>query len=81
MGLHEADVMNLLSLFKKLLKESKTLIVLEHNLQIISQAQWIIDMGLGGGNLGGDVLFQGYPIDLLEAPGSYTAEHLRGYLK
>lgn len=79
-GLHEADVMNLLSLFKKLLKENKTLIVLEHNLKIISQAQWIIDMGLGGGNLGGNVLFQGYPTDLLEAAGSYTAEHLRGYL-
>ena len=80
-GLHEADVMNLLSLFKKLLKENKTLIVLEHNLQIISQAQWIIDMGLGGGNLGGNVLFQGYPIDLLEATGSYTAEHLWEYLQ
>jgi excinuclease UvrABC ATPase subunit len=38
-------------------------------------------MGLGGGNLGGNVLFQGYPIDLLDAAGSYTAEHLRGYLK
>ena len=75
-GLHEADVMNLLSLFKKLLKENKTLIVLEHNLKIISQAQWIIDMGLGGGNLGGNVLFQGYPIDLLEATGSYTAENV-----
>lgn len=75
-GLHEADVMNLLSLFKKLLKENKTLIVLEHNLQIISQAQWIIDMGLVG-----KVLFQGYPTELLEDTRSYTAEHLRGYLK
>ncbi|WP_317943808.1 excinuclease ABC subunit A [Carnobacterium maltaromaticum] len=68
-------------MFKKLLKENKTLIVLEHNLQIISQAQWVIDMGLGGGNLGGNVLFQEYPIDLLEVASSYTAEHLRKYLK
>lgn len=68
--------MNCLSLFKKLLKENKTLIVLEHNLQIISQAQWVIDMGLGG-----NVLFQEYPINLLEVASSYTAEHLRKYLK
>lgn len=56
------------------------MIVLEHNLQIINQAQWIIDMGLGGGNLGGKVLFQGYPIDLLNVTNSYTAKHLRSYI-
>ncbi|EAC3312915.1 ATP-binding cassette domain-containing protein [Listeria monocytogenes] len=79
-GLHEADVLNLLGLLHKLLSKDKTLIVLEHNLQIISQAQWIIDMGLGGGNLGGKVLFQGYPIDLLNVTDSYTAKHLRRYI-
>mgnify|MGYP002376631275 CR=1 FL=1 len=67
-------------MFNKLLGENKTVIVLEHNLQIISQAQWIIDMGLGGGNLGGNVLFQGYPIDLLNVTDSYTAKHLRRYI-
>ena len=56
------------------------MIVLEHNLQIINQAQWIIDMGLGGGNLGGKVRFQGYPIDLLNVTNSYTAKHLRSYI-
>jgi excinuclease UvrABC ATPase subunit len=80
-GLHEADIDNLIALFNKLLDKDRTLIVLEHNLSIISQAQWIIDMGLGGGSLGGNVIFQGYPADLLNAAKSYTAKHLRNYVK
>jgi len=80
-GLHEADIDNLLVLFKKLLSKKKTLIVLEHNLSIMSQAQWIVDMGIEGGNLGGNVLFEGYPIDLLDIENSYTAKHLRCYVK
>lgn len=79
-GLHEADIKKLLTLFNKLLKMGKTLIVLEHNLQIISQGQWVIDMGIGGGSLGGRILFEGYPIDLLKVSDSYTAKHLRRYL-
>ncbi|HBM3598782.1 TPA: hypothetical protein LWH09_002772, partial [Listeria innocua] len=65
----------------KLLKKNKTLIVLEHNLKIISNAQWIIDMGLRGGNLGGKVIFEGYPIDLLKIKDSLTAKHLQSYKK
>lgn len=80
-GLHEADIKSLLMLFKRLLKEKKTLIVLEHNLQIISHAQWIIDMGIGGGDLGGKVLFEGYPVYLLNVPDSHTSKHLRSYLE
>ena len=79
-GLHESDIDKLLLLFHKLLEKKKTLIVLEHNLKIISNAQWIIDMGPGGGNLGGKVLFEGYPIDLLKMKDSYTAKHLRKYI-
>ncbi|WP_221887676.1 hypothetical protein [Lysinibacillus sphaericus] len=60
---------------------SNDLIVLEHNLSIMSQAQWIVDMGIEGGNLGGNVLFEGYPIDLLDIENSYTAKHLRRYVK
>ncbi|MDT2524464.1 MULTISPECIES: ATP-binding cassette domain-containing protein [Enterococcus] len=79
-GLHESDIDKLLLLFHKLLEKNKTLIVLEHNLKIISNAQWIIDMGPGGGNLGGKVLFEGYPVDLLKMKDSYTAKHLRKYI-
>lgn len=75
-GLHETDVHNLLILLKTLVQKGKTLIILEHNLQLISQAQWIVDMGPAGGNLGGKVLFEGYPIDLLKVKDSYTARHL-----
>ncbi|HHQ0863346.1 TPA: ATP-binding cassette domain-containing protein, partial [Listeria innocua] len=79
-GLHEIDIDKLLLLFNKLLKKNKTLIVLEHNLKIISNAQWIIDMGLRGGNLGGKVIFEGYPIDLLKIKDSLTAKHLQSYI-
>lgn len=79
-GLHETDIESLLILFKKILKKNKTLIVLEHNLKVISKAQWIIDMGLDGGDSGGKVLFEGYPIDLLKLKNSYTAKHLKNYL-
>ncbi|KSU22019.1 Excinuclease ABC subunit A-like protein of unknown function [Lactococcus lactis subsp. lactis] len=79
-GLHETDIESLLILFKKILKKNKTLIVLEHNLKVISKAQWIIDMGLDGGDSGGKVLFEGYPIDLLKLKSSYTAKHLTNYL-
>ena len=80
-GLHESDIDHLIALFNKLLDKNRTLIVLEHNLSIISQAQWIIDMGLCGGTLGGNVIFQGYPADLLNVSKSYTAKHLRNYVK
>jgi excinuclease UvrABC ATPase subunit len=80
-GLHEADIDKLLLLLNKLLQKGNTLIVLEHNLKIISQAQWLIEMGPGGGNFGGKVLFQGYPIDLLTLEDSYTAKHLKRYTK
>ncbi|MEN2666691.1 hypothetical protein [Listeria aquatica] len=53
---------------------------MEHNLTIISQADWIIDMGPRGGSLGGKVLFQGYPADLLKTKESFTGTHLKKYL-
>jgi len=64
-------------LLNKIVASGKTLIVLEHNLSVIAQADWIIDMGLSGGHLGGKVLFEGYPIELLQSTKSYTAKHLR----
>ncbi|MHC5280336.1 ATP-binding cassette domain-containing protein [Listeria kieliensis] len=79
-GLHEKDVFHLLELLQKLKNEGKTLIVLEHNLSIISQADWIVDMGPRGGSLGGKVLFQGYPVNLLQAANSFTASHLKKFL-
>ena len=79
-GLHESDINQLLILFNKLMKKGNTLIILEHNLKIMSEAQWIIDMGLGGGSLGGTVLFEGYPSDLVRVKESYTAKYLHKYI-
>ncbi len=79
-GLHEIDIAQLLLLLSKLKNMGKTLIVLEHKLSIISQADWVIDMGPKGGNEGGNVLFAGPPTELLQQKNSYTAKHLRHYL-
>ena len=79
-GLHEADIDKLLKLLNQLNLDGNTVIVLEHNLSIISQADWIIDLGLKGGDLGGQLLFQGYPIDMLSCQNSYTAKHLRRFI-
>ena len=79
-GLHEEDITHLLTLLNKLKHNGNTVIVLEHTLSIISQADWIIDLGPRGGTNGGQVLFQGYPSDLLNCDRSYTAKHLKNYL-
>jgi len=78
-GLHESDIRQLLVLFEKLLNEQKTLIVLEHNLTIMSQAQWLIDMGPKGGQYGGRVIYQGYPEGILESS-SLTGQCLKEFI-
>lgn len=80
-GLHESDIESLMNLLNNLKKIGKTLIVLEHNLSIISQADWIIDLGPRGGINGGKVLFQGYLDDLLSCENSYTAKHLNTFFE
>ncbi|AVK61734.1 daunorubicin resistance protein DrrC [Lactobacillus sp. CBA3605] len=80
-GLHAADLVDLLALLQRLVAQHKTVIVVEHNLAVISQAQWVIDMGLHAGRYGGHVLFEGPVKDLLTVPKSFTAQHLRHYLK
>lgn len=75
-GLHELDIENLMHLLRELIYEGNTLIVIEHNLSVISGADWIIDLGPKGGKLGGKLMFQGYPVDLLRCNQSYTAKHL-----
>lgn len=78
-GLHENDCEGLLALLKRLVKDGYTVIVLEHNLRIIGQADWLIDMGPLAGAQGGHILFQGNVIDLVNHGRTFTAEHLRLY--
>ncbi|WP_250254242.1 excinuclease ABC subunit UvrA [Chryseobacterium sp. Marseille-Q3244] len=80
-GLHPSDTQKLLSFFNDLVDQHNTLIVIEHNLDIIAQADWIIDIGPGAGKFGGKVLFEGTPNALLKNKTSYTAEFLRKHIE
>ncbi|MFD9909987.1 ATP-binding cassette domain-containing protein [Streptomyces sp. NPDC059063] len=76
-GLHMADVDGLLALLDRLVDAGNTVVVVEHNLEVVKHADWVIDMGPDGGKHGGRVVFEGTPRELLRAEGSFTAEHLR----
>ncbi|NML39951.1 excinuclease ABC subunit UvrA [Chitinophaga sp. G-6-1-13] len=79
-GLHPADTEKLLALFNKLIAAGHTLIVIEHNLDIIACADWIIDMGPGAGKDGGQLTFEGTVANLLQHSDTATATYLRKYL-
>jgi excinuclease UvrABC ATPase subunit len=77
-GLHMSDVARLLDVLDHLVDErGGTVIVIEHDLDVIAHADWVIDLGPDGGSNGGQVMFQGTPADLCHTPGSHTATHLR----
>ena len=67
------DLAALLALFDRLVKNGNTVIIVEHRLELIAQADWIIDMGPSGGSDGGEVVFTGTPRNLLACPASKTA--------
>ena len=76
-GLHGKDVENLAQLLKKLVGRGNTVIIIEHKLSLIAQADWVIDMGPGGGNDGGEILFCGTPAQLIKCAASKTGKYLR----
>ncbi len=76
-GLHMSDIGQLLQIINRIVDAGNTMIVIEHNLDVIRNADWIVDMGPEGGHKGGTVLFQGTPRDLLAAESSLTARYLR----
>lgn len=76
-GLHMADVDGLVALLDRLVDAGNTVVVVEHNLDVIRRADWVIDLGPEGGRHGGQVVFEGTPAQLLDASGSFTAAHLR----
>ena len=77
-GLHLAEVENLLSVFFDLCDSGHTLVVVEHHPDIIRHAQWIVDLGPGGGQSGGQIVAQGAPQDLAKHPTSATGKILSG---
>jgi excinuclease UvrABC ATPase subunit len=76
-GLHMSDISHLLAIMNRLVDAGNTVIVIEHNLDVIKNADWIIDMGPEGGHKGGRVMFEGTPQQLLDAPHSLTSAYLR----
>lgn len=79
-GLHLSDVERLIGLLNRLVDGGSTVIVIEHNLDVISRADWIIDMGPEAGDAGGEVIFEGPPSKLVEAENSATGIFLKRYI-
>ena len=79
-GLHFADVHKLVDILSKLTEGGNTVIVIEHNLEVIKTADYIIDIGPEGGNKGGTVVAQGTPEEICKAEQSYTGKYLKKYL-
>lgn len=76
-GLHFQDIQHLLQVLNRLVSKGNTVVLIEHNLEIISCADWIIDMGPGGGKHGGQVIAKGTPGDLIKNKASWTGQYLR----
>ncbi len=76
-GLHFDDIKKLLSAFDSLIKKGHSIIIIEHNLEVIKSADWIIDLGPEGGENGGNVVFEGVPEDLIKIDKSYTGQFLK----
>ena len=79
-GLHMSDIENLLSLFDLIVSRGNTLVVIEHNLDVMKQADWLIDIGPDGGKNGGQVVFTGTPVEMLRCARTLTADSLRASL-
>ncbi|QIS04488.1 ATP-binding cassette domain-containing protein [Nocardia brasiliensis] len=78
-GLHMSDVDTLLALLDRLVERGNTVVVIEHNLDVVAHSDWVIDLGPDGGKAGGEIVFTGTPAALLTDPHSLTGEYLRRY--
>ena len=79
-GLHFDDINKLLTSFRRLLDAGASLIVIEHNLDVVKTADWIIDLGPEGGDQGGEVIAIGTPEEIVQVPHSYTGQFLKAHL-
>ena len=80
-GLHLADTARLMSVLRRLVDAGNTVIVVEHNLELVKTADWVIDLGPEGGAAGGKLIAQGTPEQIAQTPGSYTGQSLREILE
>ena len=79
-GLHSADVHKLIEVLKRLVDAGNTVLVIEHNLDVIKTADYLIDLGPEGGDGGGTVVAAGTPEEVARVPESYTGQYLKAYL-
>jgi excinuclease ABC subunit A len=79
-GLHFADIEKLLEVLQRLADAGNTVLVIEHNLDVIKQADWLVDLGPEGGEAGGEVIATGTPEQVAEVEESYTGQFLRELL-
>jgi excinuclease ABC subunit A len=80
-GLHFDDVARLLEVLGRLVEAGNTVVVIEHNLDVIKSADWVIDLGPEGGHAGGDLVVAGTPEEVAAAPDSHTGRYLRTALR
>lgn len=79
-GLHFADIAKLLEVLQTLVEQGNTVLIIEHNLEVIKTADWIIDLGPEGGDKGGEIVATGTPEDVVKNPRSYTGQYLAPHL-
>ena len=79
-GLHFADLERLIAIIKRLVAKGSTVVIIEHNLDVVANSDWVIDLGPEGGESGGEVMFSGALEKLLTCKRSYTADALRFHL-
>ncbi|MGV9173330.1 MAG: hypothetical protein ACOC35_12325, partial [Promethearchaeia archaeon] len=79
-GLANYDIKILLKVLQRLVKKGNTVIIIEHNMEIIKSADYIIDLGPEGGELGGEVIITGPPEEIIKCKDSYTGQYLKKHL-
>ncbi|NFG96144.1 excinuclease ABC subunit UvrA [Clostridium sporogenes] len=79
-GLHISDIKKLVAIMNRLVNQGSTLIVIEHNLDVMTQADWIIDLGPEAGENGGRIMFEGEPKDIINNENSITGKYLKRYI-
>jgi excinuclease ABC subunit A len=80
-GLHFADVKQLMEVIQRLVDAGNSVVMIEHNLDVIKQADWILDLGPEGGNRGGEIVAAGTPEKIVKVKGSYTGKYLKNAIK
>jgi excinuclease ABC subunit A len=80
-GLHFADIQRLLDVLNRLVDLGNTVLVVEHNFEVIKSADWVIDLGPEGGDAGGQIVAEGTPEDVAKVAASYTGQYLTRHLK